>query len=269
MVANLLKRKTPKIIAIANQKGGVGKTTTAVNLSSGLAREGRSVLLIDLDPQSQSTVCIGIDPKSYSRSIIDVFLNGVSIDDVSLKTKVENLSVVPSRLYLDTIEELIVKEIGKEMILYRAIRNLDYNFIVLDTRPSLGTLTTNALYAGDLVIIPCDVSYLSLEGLGQLMKTLTKIKAIQPNNRQNKISRILITKYESRSKVTNDWFFQQLEDYKDNIFETKIRKNEALNQAHIANEPIFTYRPDSSGAQDYAQLIKEIINLWPNHLETN
>ena len=265
MVANSLKRKTPKIIAIANQKGGVGKTTTAVNLSSGLAREGKKVLLIDLDPQSQSTVCIGIDPKSYSRSIIDVFLDGASVDDITLQTKVENLCLVPSRLYLDTVEEIIVKEIGKEMILYRAIRNLDYDFVVLDSRPSLGTLTTNALYAGDLVIIPCDVSYLSLEGLGQLIKTLGKIKAIRPNNRQDTIAKILITKYESRSKVTNDWFFQQLEGYKDNIFETKIRKNEALNQAHIANEPIFTYRPDSSGAQDYTQLIKEIIKLWPHH----
>lgn len=254
-----------KIIAVINQKGGVGKTTTSVNLASGLALEGKKVLLIDLDPQSQSTLGIGIEPASYKASVSDIFLNNVSVDSVTLKTKIENLFLVPSRLYLDTVEQLLVTEIGKEMVLYRAIRNSDYDFIILDSRPSLGTLTSNAIYAGNFIIIPCDVSYLSLEGLTELMKTMEKIKSIEPNSRHEKIVRILVTKYEARNKVSNDWFFQQLEPYKEMLFSTMIRKNEALNQSHMAHEPIFTYNPASLGSQDYKQLTLEFLKLCQNH----
>ena len=197
--------------------------------------------------------------------MVDVFIDGADVESITLKTKIDNLFIAPARLYLDTIEEFISKEIGKEMLLYNAIHNLNYDFIILDSRPSLGALTTNALYAGDLVIIPCDVSYLSLEGLGQLMKTLTKVKSIKPSSRREAIVRILVTKYESRSKVTNDWFFQQINHYARQLFKTRIRKNEALNQAHAAQEPIFNFRGDSIGAQDYKQLIIEILNLWPKH----
>ena len=134
-----------KIVAVTNQKGGVGKTTTSINLAAGLAREGRRVLLIDLDPQAHSTIGLGIEPGSYDQAIHDVLVNKWDIRDVTMETSIENLSLVPSHIRLDKAEQQLTPDMFKETRLHKALRNLDYDFIVIDCRPTLGTLTVNAL----------------------------------------------------------------------------------------------------------------------------
>lgn len=246
-----------KIIAIINQKGGVGKTTTSINLSSGLAMKGKRILLIDLDPQAHSTIGLGIEPQS---ALNEVFLNKKKIEDVILNSKVENLSIVPSHIRLDRVEQQLAPELFREAFLYNAIKSLDYEFIVIDCRPTLGTLTINALYACDFIIVPCEIGRYALDGFSDLIETIENVKNHEAQDKQELI-RILLTKYDSRNKVSNDWVLTQLDAYKSLIFQTIIRKNEAINQAHMAQEPIFIFKPDSSGAQDYQQLTEEFLNL--------
>jgi len=153
-----------KIIAIINQKGGVGKTTTSINLSCGLARKGKKVLLIDLDPQAHSTIGLAIEPESFKASLNEVLLQKKSIKEVILKTKTENLYIAPSHIRLDRAEQQLAPELFRETFLHKAIKNLDYEFIVIDCRPTLGTLTINALYACNFIIVPCEISRYALDG---------------------------------------------------------------------------------------------------------
>jgi len=251
----------PKIIAIINQKGGVGKTTTSINLSAGLALKSYKVLLIDLDPQSHSTSGLGIESGQCQLAIHDVFEHGRNVNDAVIKTKVNNLYLVPSKIRLDKTEQLMSTANFKESILHKAIKNLDYDYIIIDCRPTLGTLTVNALYASNFIIIPCEMSRYSLDGFSDLMDTIDAIKNNDSNSKE-RFLRILITKLEVKNTVTNAWVFQQLEPFAHLMFETKIRKNEALNQASIVGEPIFTAKPDSHGADDYRQLINEFLTKW-------
>lgn len=256
-----------KIVAITNQKGGVGKTTTAINFSAGLAKEGKRVLLIDLDPQAHSTIGLGIEPGSYELAVNDVLIKKRDIRDTILKTDVENFDLVPSNIRLDRAEQQLTPEMFKESRLHKAIQPLDYDFIVIDCRPTLGTLTVNALYACNFIIIPCEMSRYSLEGFADLLETIENVKSNEGKDK-DKFIRILLTKFDSRKTISNDWVIQQLEPYADLVFKTKIRQNEALNQAHMATENIFTFKANSPGAQDYQELIKEFLRLC-HHSETN
>ena len=248
-----------KIIAVINQKGGVGKTTTSINLASGLAMEGKRVLLIDLDPQAHSTIGLGVEPSSDKPAIHDV-LKKKAINNAVLQTKVDNLFLIPSHIHLDKTEQLLTPEMFKEPYLHKAIRNLDYDYIIIDCRPTLGTLTINALYACDTVLVPCEIGRYALEGFSDLMDTVDKVQNGETGD-QNKKIKILLTKFDARTKVSNEWVLHELEQYKDLILNTKIRKNEALNQAHMAQEPIFTFKADSTGAQDYKQLTQELLSV--------
>ena len=249
-----------KIIAVINQKGGVGKTTTSINFSAGLAREGQRVLLIDLDPQAHSTIGLGIEPGTYERAIHDVLINKKNIRDAILSTQIDNLDLAPSHIRLDRAEQQLTPEMFKESRLHKAIRNLNYDFIIIDCRPTLGTLTVNALYACNFIVVPCEMARYSLDGFSDLMETIDSVKNSEEADNQNLI-RILLTKFDSRKNITNDWVLEQLEPYQNLLFKTKIRQNEALNQAHIAQEPIFKFKSKSPGAQDYQQLTKEFLNL--------
>ncbi len=257
-----------KILAVINQKGGVGKTTTSINLAAGLARAGRQVLLIDLDPQAHSTIGLGIEPGSYQLAMHDVLLNQRAIREIILPTQVPRLFLAPSHIRLDKAEHQLTPELFREAILKRALRDLEYDFIVIDCRPTLGTLTINALYASDLIVVPCEVGRYALDGFADLMETIEKVKNCDARSKEQFI-RILLTRYDSRNKLSNEWVLEQLAPYKNLLFRTIIRKNEALNQAHMAQEPIFTFKPDSPGAQDYRELTQEVLRLCPMPSATN
>ena len=249
-----------KIIAVINQKGGVGKTTTSINLACGLTREGHRVLLADLDPQAHSTIGLGIEPETYQYAVHDVMLNKSDIREVILKTPINNLDLVPSHIRLEKSEQQLTPEMFKESRLHKALRGLDYDFIVIDCRPTLGTLTINALYACNFILVPCEMARFALDGFADLMETIENVKDNEKIEKENFI-RILLNKFDARKSVTNDWVLGQLNPYKSLLFKTRIRQNEALNQAHITMEPIFKFKPNSPGAQDYAKLTKEFLRL--------
>ena len=249
-----------KNVAVVNQKGGVGKTTTSINLSTGLALAGKKVLLIDMDPQAHSTVGLGFQPGSYVKALDDVLAQRTSLEDAILETQVQNLFIAPSRIHLDRTEHELSTALFRESLLAKAIGTLNYDFIVIDCRPTLGTLTINAIFASTFIIVPCEMSRYSLDGFADLMETIDAIKGINVNKQE--FVRILLTKFDVRNSVSNEWVMTQLNNgYKDFLFQTKIRRNEALNQAHMAMEPIFNFKADSPGAEDYAQLAKEFLRL--------
>ena len=251
-----------KIISVINQKGGVGKTTTSINFASGLALEGYQVLLIDLDPQAHSTIGMGIDPGAFKDAIHDLLLKRKNIQDVIIKTAVPNLSIIPSHIRLDRAEQLLTPEMFKESRLHKALAGLNSNFdfVVIDCRPTLGTLTINALYACDFIIVPTEMARYALEGFADLIETIDNVKNNKGAEKDDFI-RILFTKFDARKSVTIDWVMDQLNEYKSLVFQTKIRQNEALNQAQIAQEPIFVFKPSSNGAEDYKQLTSEFLKI--------
>lgn len=249
-----------RIIAVANQKGGVGKTTTSINFACALARRGKRVLLIDLDPQAHSTIGLGIEPGTYQYAIHDVMVNKKDIREATLGTQVRGLDLVPSHIRLERAEQQLTPEMFKESRLHKAMRNLDYDCVIIDCRPTLGTLTINALYACNFVLVPCEMSRYSLDGFSDLMETIESVKN-SGGIESEKAIRILLTRFDSRKSITNDWIIEQLRPYEALLFNTKIRQNEALNQAHIAMEPVFVFKPNSFGAQDYEQLAGEFLDL--------
>jgi chromosome partitioning protein len=250
---------TQTIVAIINQKGGVGKTTTSINLVCGIAMLGRKVLLVDLDPQSHSTIVLGSRPDSCSATIQDVLLKGVAVRDIIVSTGIDNLYLAPSSIHLDKAEQLLIPEMFRETRLSNALSGFDYEFIVIDCRPTLGILSVNALYASNIVLIPCETARFSLEGFSDLLDAINIVK-MSNQTTSERILRILFCKFDSRKAISNQWVMKQLEPYRSMLFMTHIRQCEALNQAHMAKESIFTFKPNSHGAEDYASLVKEFLS---------
>jgi chromosome partitioning protein len=249
-----------RIIAVTNQKGGVGKTTTAINFACGLSRRGKSVLLVDLDPQGHATIGLGVEPGTFQHGIQEVLLNKKRMEDVILPTKIRGLSLVPSHIRLDRAEQQLIAEMYRESILEKSLRGLDHDFIVIDCRPTLGILTVNALKACDFALVPCEMARYALEGFADLMETIETVKGGDAFRIERSL-RILLTKYDSRKTVSIEWVMEQLEPYRSLLFQTRIRQSEALNQAHMAMEPIFVFKPSSPGAEDYERLTKEFMRL--------
>lgn len=253
-----------KVISILNQKGGTGKTTTAINLSSSLAYKKKKTLLIDIDPQSHSTIGLGIEIEDQSSSISKILSNlEIPLKEVITKTYIKNLNIAPSHISLARTAEQIYTRLYKEATLNKAIQPIkkDYDFIIIDCPPSLGVLTINALFASNFLIVPCQMSRYSLDGLSDLMDVVRAVKNTGDEKDKNmSYLRILLTMFDVRNKITNEFILKELEPFKDRIFKTKIMKNEALNQAQITQKSIFDFDPKSRGAENYKELTKEILN---------
>jgi chromosome partitioning protein len=249
----------PKIVAICNQKGGVGKTSTAVSMASCIALEGRKTILIDLDPQGNSTSGVGVDKSQVQKSIYDTLLDGVPLPEILLDTCVPNLQVIPANPDLAATEVELVGEMGREGRLRKALTQLDpsTDIVIIDCPPSFGLLTVNALTAAHSVIVPIQCEYYALEGVTQLMKTINLIKDnLNPNL---EIEGIVMTMADFRTKLTQEVIDEVRKHFGDKVFKTVIPRNIRLSEAPGFGKPIFLYDKDSEGARKYKELTKEFI----------
>jgi chromosome partitioning protein len=246
-----------KIIAIANQKGGVGKTTTAINLASSLAIAEKKVLLVDVDPQANATSGLGI--RSQELSTYELVLSDTNIDDVLTKTNVPYLSLIPSHIRLVGAEVELVEIPSREYLLRKVLQQIkdDYDYIFIDCPPSLGLLTLNALTAADSVLIPIQCEYYALEGLSQLLNT---IHLVQKNlNKQLSIEGVLLTMYDNRLNLCNQVAAEVREYFKDKVYKTVINRNVRLGEAPSFGKPIIMYDATSTGTQNYISLAEEFL----------
>lgn len=248
-----------KVIAIANQKGGVGKTTTAINVSACLASLGRKTLLIDTDPQSNATSGLGFNPRQISRSIYHVIMNGASISDVLISTEIEHLKLVPSNYDLIGAEVEMVSLIARENKMRMALRPIrdDYDYIIIDCPPSLGLLTLNTLTACDSILIPIQCEYYALEGLGQLLETITLVR--ENLNPELKIEGVLLTMQDRRVRLSEQVISEVKNFFQGRVYDTIIPRNVRLSEAPSFGKPIILYDANSTGALAYVELTKEII----------
>ena len=247
-----------KVVSIANQKGGVGKTTTAVNLSTILAKKGKKVLLIDADPQGNATSGLGID-KNVNFSVYDVLVNDVEIENTLAKTVVKNLDVCPSNINLAGAEVELVSMMSREHRLKEKINSQkdNYDYIIIDCPPSLGLITLNAFTASDSVLIPVQCEYYALEGLGQLINTINLVK--KHLNKDLAIEGALLTMFDIRTNLSNQVVKEVNKYFENKVYKTVIPRNVKLSEAPSYGMPISVYDPKSKGAKSYDKFVKEFI----------
>lgn len=248
-----------KIIAIANQKGGVGKTTTAINLSSSLAFAEARVLLVDMDPQGNASSGIGFETKSEYRSVYDVLIGSVEIEEAIVPSKVENLDILPSHINLTAAEIELVTALSRETRLKKCLEKVrdKYKVILIDCPPSLGLLTVNALTAADSVLIPLQCEYYAMEGLGQLLNTIRLIR--ESLNEDLALEGILLTMYDPRNNLSKEVMTQIEEFFSESMFRTIVPRNVRLSEAPSFGMSIIEYDIKSKGAASYIELAKEIL----------
>jgi len=258
-----MARPLPRVLAIANQKGGVGKTTTAVNLGAGLADLGYRVLVVDLDPQANATTGLGVDARNLAASVYDVLLADTPLEDAIEPTAVRNLFVVPATIDLAGAEIELVPAFSRELRLRRAIERLDddFDFTLIDCPPSLGLLTVNGLSAAGEVLVPIQCEYYALEGLGQLMRN---IQLVQSNlNPRLEMSTIILTMYDARTKLADQVAKEVRSHFGPKVCRTIVPRTVRLSEAPSFGQPIIVFDPTSRGAIAYRELAKEVSGGTP------
>ena len=253
---------TARVIAIVNQKGGVGKSTTAVNLGASLAVLGRRVLVIDIDPQGNTTTGFGVDKRAVERDVYTVLLQDAAIADVTRPTEIENLDLLPSNIDLSGAEVQLVSEVGREYVLAGALEPVvaDYDVIMIDCQPSLGLLTLNALACAQGVLIPLECEYFAMRGVALLMETIDKVS--RRLNPKLEIDGLLATMYDSRTLHTREVLRNIVNGFGDKVFHTVINRTIRFPDATVAGEPITRFDSGSMGASSYRELAKEVLERW-------
>ena len=253
-----------RIIAMCNQKGGVGKTTTTINLGASLAEFGRKVLLVDFDPQGSLSVGLGVNPYDIDRSVYNLLMErDTGIEDVVLKTNVPGMDLLPSNIDLSAAEVQLVTEVAREQVLQRALAPAvaDYDFIIIDCQPSLGLLTVNALTASHGVIVPLECEFFALRGVAMLVETIQKVQ--DRLNPELEIDGLVATMYDSRTVHSREVLARLVEAFEDKVFHTAISRTVRFPETTVAGEPITTFATSSGGAYSYRQLAKEVLTRCP------
>jgi chromosome partitioning protein len=253
-----------QIIAMCNQKGGVGKTTSTINLGAALAEYGRRVLLVDFDPQGALSVGLGVNPMELDVTVYNLLMErGLTADDVLLKTAVPGMDLLPSNIDLSAAEVQLVSEVARESALARALKPLlpDYDFVIIDCQPSLGLLTVNALTAAHSVIVPLECEFFALRGVALLTETIEKV--CERLNPELRLDGILATMYDSRTVHSREVLARVVEAFGDHVFHTVIGRTVRFPETTVAGEPITTYATNSVGAAAYRQLAREVLARCP------
>jgi chromosome partitioning protein len=250
---------------MCNQKGGVGKTTTAINLGAALAETGRKVLLVDFDPQGSSSVGLGVNPHTLERTIYNLLLSRtIDPSDVIVPTGVENMDILPANIDLSAAELQLVSEVAREQTLKRVLdrQRSAYDMILIDCAPSLGLLTVNALTAADKVLTPLECEFFALRGIALLTDTVNKVK--DRLNPELEMLGILGTMFDARTLHSREVLARAVEAFGETVFHTVIRRTIKFPETTVAGEPITTYAPNSSGADQYRTLVREVLARCPD-----
>jgi chromosome partitioning protein len=258
--APLHRHGPARVLAMCNQKGGVGKTTTTINLGASLAEFGRRVLLVDFDPQGALSVGLGVNPMELDRTIYNALMERpVSGDDILLKTNIAGMDLLPSNIDLSAAEVQLVGEVAREQTLKRLLEPMvdDYDVVLIDCQPSLGLLTINALTAADGVIVPLECEFFALRGVALLIQTIDKVR--ERLNPQLELEGILATMYDGRTLHGREVLARVVEAFGDRVFHTVINRTVRFPETTVAGEPITTFAPASAGADAYRDLAREVV----------